>query len=87
MNARTKLTVIMNEAIEIDSDSDEKRAVDNSGKAMKTSFLVSFLREGHSLFLLLLLFLLQMRRMANWKSKLLEEEEEEEEEEKEKEDG
>ena len=77
----------MNEAIEIDSDSDEKRAVDNSGKAMKTSFLVSFLREGHSLFLLLLLFLLQMRRMANWKSKLLEEEEEEEEEEKEKEDG
>ena len=83
MNARTKLTVIMNEVIEIDSDSDEKRAVDNSGKAMKTSFLVSFLREGHSLFLLLLLFLLQMRRMANWKSKLLEEEEEEEEEEKE----
>ena len=84
MNARTKLTVIMNEVIEIDSDSDEKRAVDNSGKAMKTSFLVSFLREGHSLFLLLLLlllFLLQMRRMANWKSKLLEEEEEEEEEE------
>ena len=73
----------MNEVIEIDSDSDEKRAVDNSGKAMKTSFLVSFLREGHSLFLLLLLFLLQMRRMANWKSKLLEEEEEEEEEEKE----
>ena len=86
MNARTKLTVIMNEVIEIDSDSDEKRAVDNSGKAMKTSFLVSFLREGHSLFLLLLLFLLQMRRMANWKSKLLEEEEEGEEEE-EKEDG
>ena len=83
MNARTKLTVIMNEVIEIDSDSDEKRAVDNSGKAMKTSFLVSFLREGHSLFLLLLLFLLQMRRMANWNSKLLEEEEEEEE----KEDG